>query len=426
MISASTAQAKHRSDTSRLPLFFAVAYLSQGISCAQFGVVAQPIQYYMMKGLQLTAAQVAFFMSIMMIPWVVKPLFGLLCDFIPLFGYRRKSYLIVSNVVAAAAFTVMLFCQSLAAILAALFVTAITMSLATALMVGQAVESGRKDGNARLYFCIQEVGYYAANMLAALAGGLLCQFLMPDHSLHVAAGISIIPLLAVSYLTATLLSEEKSQLNLERLRETGQSFLEAFRSKALWIAALFSWFWSFIFSVGTPLYFFESNTLRFSQAEIGQLAAWNSAGLLIAAMLYPKLTKSLSLRTQLFAAVVLVSTSTIAYLGLSNFISAVFLELLRGFANMVAILSIYLLAAASCPERTEVTVMAILVAVRNTATSAATLVGGYLFTYTFHAQFQPLVLCAAIAPAISLCLLAHLPKQEPQPIFRNDIESASV
>ena len=33
-------------------------------------------------------------------PWVVKPLYGLVSDFLPLFGYRRRSYLLLSNLAA--------------------------------------------------------------------------------------------------------------------------------------------------------------------------------------------------------------------------------------------------------------------------------------------------------------------------------------
>lgn len=66
---------KQLSVAQRLMLFFAAAYVSQGLSCAQFGVIAQPIQFFMMKGLNLTAAQISSYLAIMMIPWVVKPFY---------------------------------------------------------------------------------------------------------------------------------------------------------------------------------------------------------------------------------------------------------------------------------------------------------------------------------------------------------------
>lgn len=392
-----------------LMLFFAIAYLSQGLSCAQFGVISQPIQYFMMKGLGLSAAQISSYLAVMMIPWVAKPLYGLIADFIPFFGYRRKSYLLASNIVTAIAFAVMFVVNSLPVILVALFCTATAMAVATALMVGLAVEQGRVDGKTCNYFCMQEICYYTANMSAAVIGGLLCQQFLPQVSFHWAAAICILPPLVVSCLCAMLLSETKSRLDVTGLQQTWLSFREALASPALWLAGLFSCCWNFIPSMGVPLYFFQSKTLGFSQASIGQLAAWNAAGMLATALLYPKLTSTWSVKTQLFLAVALITGSAVSYLALSSYSAAIMLEFFRGAANMVAILSLYILAADACPSRTEVSVMAILVALRNLGTNAATYVGGQLFTNTLHGDFYSLVLIGTLAPALSALLLPLIP-----------------
>ncbi len=36
------------------------------------------------------------------IPWMIKPLWGILSDNLPIFGYKRKSYLILSSIICAA------------------------------------------------------------------------------------------------------------------------------------------------------------------------------------------------------------------------------------------------------------------------------------------------------------------------------------
>lgn len=46
--------------------------------------------------------------------------------------------------------------------------------------------------------------------------------------------------------------------------------------------------------MGVPLYFFESNSLNFTQSEIGQLAAYNSVGMLIGTMFYRHVMKNIS------------------------------------------------------------------------------------------------------------------------------------
>ena len=43
----------------------------------------------------LRQATVGMMMSIGTFPWVIKPLYGFLSDTVPLFGYRRRSYLVV-------------------------------------------------------------------------------------------------------------------------------------------------------------------------------------------------------------------------------------------------------------------------------------------------------------------------------------------
>lgn len=44
--------------------------------------------------------QVAVFLSICNLPWIMKPLIGFVSDTMPLWGYRRRSYLLVSGIAA--------------------------------------------------------------------------------------------------------------------------------------------------------------------------------------------------------------------------------------------------------------------------------------------------------------------------------------
>jgi hypothetical protein len=50
----------------------------------------------------LGAAQTAMFFSITVIPWLVKPVYGLISDFVPLFGRKRKSYFLLTSAIAVA------------------------------------------------------------------------------------------------------------------------------------------------------------------------------------------------------------------------------------------------------------------------------------------------------------------------------------
>lgn len=45
--------------------------------------------------------QVAFLTSFAAFPWVVKPFYGFLSDTVPIYGYRRRSYLIICGLLGA-------------------------------------------------------------------------------------------------------------------------------------------------------------------------------------------------------------------------------------------------------------------------------------------------------------------------------------
>src|SRR5258708_15173960 len=75
----------------------------EGMGRARVGVIFQPLNYYL-KVIGWTPVQVTAYLAILNFPWIIKPVFGLVSDFIPLFGYRRKSYLIISSICAVGAY----------------------------------------------------------------------------------------------------------------------------------------------------------------------------------------------------------------------------------------------------------------------------------------------------------------------------------
>src|SRR5438128_11958415 len=85
-------------DSKRLAVLFAVVYFAQGMWYLPNQTVT-----IVLKDRGLTAGQVATFFSITTIPWLIKPIYGLISDFVPLFGRRRKSYFVLTAALAAAA-----------------------------------------------------------------------------------------------------------------------------------------------------------------------------------------------------------------------------------------------------------------------------------------------------------------------------------
>ena len=83
----------------RLLLFFALVYVVEGLGQV-VGLISQPLNYYLKAAQGWTPLQITGFITLFNLPWIIKPVYGLISDFVPLFGYRRKSYLLLVNVAA--------------------------------------------------------------------------------------------------------------------------------------------------------------------------------------------------------------------------------------------------------------------------------------------------------------------------------------
>src|SRR5258706_4325119 len=85
-------------DAKRLAVLFGVVYFAQGM----WYLPNQAITI-ILKDRGLSAGQAAAFFLIALIPWVIKPVYGLISDFVPLFGRRRQSYFLLTSAMAGVA-----------------------------------------------------------------------------------------------------------------------------------------------------------------------------------------------------------------------------------------------------------------------------------------------------------------------------------
>src|SRR4029434_8413054 len=83
----------------RLALIFAVVYFAQGM----WYLPNLSLTFLLKETWHLSAGQTADFFAITVIPWLIQPVYGLLSDFVPLFGRRRQSYFLITSSLAAIA-----------------------------------------------------------------------------------------------------------------------------------------------------------------------------------------------------------------------------------------------------------------------------------------------------------------------------------
>ncbi len=166
-------------------------------------------------GFGLTPDRAGSFLTDSALGWYIKALFGLITDNLPLFGYRRKSWLIISSILAAAAwFVVAVNGTTLELLLVGLMIVNIFVAFSDVVCDGLMVETAQRFerrfelpvGTAnRPFQAAQWTGAMTAIFLSTITGGIIAQF----FGLKTAAVISGFIPLGLAVAVAFIVKEEK-------------------------------------------------------------------------------------------------------------------------------------------------------------------------------------------------------------------------
>jgi MFS family permease len=393
-IMAETSSQNGNGRSRRLAVFFAAVYFVQGIGEPGAGIASQSIFFLLKDELHLSAAATAAFLATISVAWGIKPLYGLVSDFFPLFGYRRKSYLVLMTSLAAACWLALGLQPSHAYLstLVPLLLCGLGLAFSDVLCDAVMVETGKPLGLTGRFQAIQWGAINIASVLAGVGGGWLSQHSSYQWTFRL---VALSPLIS---LTATLLCvrEPRVRFEPEQLRETMRAVRVAVGSPPLWTAAAFIFLWNFSPSFGTPLEYYEVDTLGFSKMFLGTLYSLGSAGAIVGAAIFSRLSGRMPMRRLLTLSVGIGVVSTLAYLGLVGSRSAVALTIVTGLIGMIASLATFDLAARSCPTLAEGTFFAALMSLANLGTAGGNFVGGWLYDAI---GLTPLILVSALATA---------------------------
>jgi len=325
-----------------------------------------------------------------------------------LFGYRRKSYLLLANAGAALAYFALLGAASPGSMLFLLLLAVYGMAIASTLCGAVLVENGHKFHASARFINQQWLWFNIAAIGTSIGGGLLIQWLSPVGAVHAAAAIAGIAPVLVMFGTLALIDEEKSAISVAGLKESFASLFAALKMRQLWVIAGFLFFFYFSPGIDTPVYFYMTDRLQFSQAYIGVLNAITAAGWIAAALAYSAFLQELSSKTMLYLAIVAGVLATLGYALMVDPVSAALTHFVYGAASMMTLVASLGVAADYCPKRAEGFAFAGLVAVTNIAGALADNVGSFLYEHVFRSEIAPLVLVAAAFTAVNFALVPLL------------------
>ena len=403
----------------RLVVLFGLAYFAQGLGQAG-GLIYQPLNYYLKSGLGLNPAQVSEYLAILTLPWVIKPVYGLVSDYLPLFGYRRKSWLILVNVLATLGFLWLSGLTEVGTIIAALTLTAFGIASSDVIIDALMVENGERTGMIARFQGVQWFWFKIAAILTALTGGYLASMFEPATALHVAATITMLAPIAVIIVSYMVIREERCTISMDQARATSRSLLHALRSPTLRIAAAFLALWCFSPAFGTPLYYHMVDNLGFDQSYIGQLNALTAIGAVGGAYIFLRVFAD---KTVVFRAVFSLCAAIVgilSYLALAQpsdyaAVIAIPLNLFVGMVAQIGTLTILTLAASACPPKAAGFAFAVLMSLYNGVEQLSAIIGAQLYEHVFQRQLAPLLWVAAISFTLCFMLVPLLRRLETDP-----------
>jgi hypothetical protein len=242
-------------------LFFGLVYVVEGIGQTG-GLIAQPLNFYLKQTFGWTPVQVTAYLTILNLPWIIKPVYGIVSDFLPLFGYRRKAYLVLANAAAAGAYCWVTQITQPSELIFILLLTAYAMAISSTLCGAILVENGQRFGASDAFVNQQWLWFNIAALASGFIGGQLVGRLSPGTALHAAAGIIAIAPIAVVFAGWFLISEPKSRINLPEMKRTFASLMAAFTVRELWFISVFLFLYYLSPGLGTPLYYHMTDELR--------------------------------------------------------------------------------------------------------------------------------------------------------------------
>ncbi len=384
--------------------FFAIVYAVEGIGQAKSGIMWQPLSHWLKVTLHWDPVMISASLAILDLPWVIKPIWGAISDFVPLFGYRRRPYLVLANLAAFAAFAWVARIDTSSALIPALTVTAFAMAISSTLCGALLVETGQKNNSTASVVNQQWLWFNIAQMITTVLSGYLIEMLSPTGALHAAAWIAAVAPLAI-VAAVWLIREPRARIDLEALRERLGALMSVFRNRDLWLTGGFLFLYYFSPHFGTPMYFYMSDKLGFSQGFIGWLSAFGAAGWILGGLLFrwrlDHLPRPVLLRLSIVGGVI----STLATLALIGPGTAIVIWVLSGVTSMIAMIATMSLAADACPEGAEGFAFAAMMSIVNLTSPISDTLGSALYEHVFDQRLAPLILVSAAATALVFFLV---------------------
>jgi hypothetical protein len=369
------------------------------------GLGRLPLQFLLKNEVGVTREQMAEFFFWTGLAWYLKPLAGILTDAFPIFGTRRRHYLLFSSALTALSWIGMNFLpHTYGSLLLGAMTVELFMVMGSTVIGASLVEAGQRMGATGRLSALRMFVYNFCTLIQGPLGGFLSTLgFMWATGANAGLALTIFPI-AYLFLREQRVAQDRSNVVF---RNAGQQLKTILRSKNLWITLLFIALFYFSPGFSTPLFYKQTDEMHFSKQAIGNLGVFSGGFAILAAILYSQLIKRLPIRLLLLLGIATAATGTLLYVFYSSWTRAIFIESQNGLFFGFAEVALIDLAARATPKGCEGLGYSLILSIRNMALFGADVLGSYLTDHQW--PFAHLVYLNAGTTAIVLLLLPFLP-----------------
>ncbi|HYZ24974.1 MAG TPA: MFS transporter [Rhodopila sp.] len=373
---------------------------------AQTDVLARlPLQNLLKNDLHLDRASNAAFFFWAGLAWYVKPLAGVLTDAFPLFGSRRKAYLLIGATLATLAWFAMgLTPRDYSHLLLVSVILNVFMVICSTAVGGYLVEVAQAVGGSGRLTAVRQLVQQACSIFTGPASGYLAAVAFGWTAL--ACG-GVMALLVPATLFA-LHEPRRSVARHEVLANARAQLGTIAGARTMWGAAGLMALFYLAPGFATAMFYRQQNELHMDTHMQGYLGLIAGICGVAAALLYGMLCRRLSLRTLLVLCMTLGTIANLGYLFYTSFQRAQVIDGLNGFGYTLAELALMDLAVRATPAGSEGLGYALMLSVRNLALFGTDWIGAKLMD-AWHVSLDTLILSNSATTAITVPLVFLLP-----------------
>ncbi|KAJ6307510.1 hypothetical protein OIU76_017329 [Salix suchowensis] len=411
--------------------------VSQGFAV---GMSKVSTKYYMKDEQKVQPSELQVYLGLLQLPWVMKPLWGLLTDTLPVLGYRRRPYFI---------FAAIRRCSS--GLLE-------TQSLYLIQDEESAVNMSQGGSNKVIFSAIADVAIDAcvtqnsirhpslAADMQSLCGfsssiGALVGYSLSGFLVHLVGPKGVFGLLSVPaglvILVGMILKE--SRVHKFTHRGVNEKFLDA--GKAMWTALKFRDVWrpclymylslAVSLNIHEGMFYWYTDAKggpSFSQEVVGSIFSMGAVGSLAGVLIYQNWLKDHPFRDLLFWSQLLYGASGLLDLilvlrlnlkiGIPDYFFVVIDEAVSMMIGRIKWQPLLVLSSKLCPAGIEGTFFALLMSIDHVGMLSSTWVGGLLlkFLKVTRTEFDNLwmaILIRSLMRIIPVFLLFLIPRSDP-------------